>query len=168
MARAQRSSEFHAELVGGKELERALMQLPKRIAKAAIKRALKKAGTPIAEHAQELAPVLYGDLQRRIRVSATLSRRQRRHSRKSGEPTIYIGAGPSREAHLVEFGTGPRQHRSGKSTGQMPAIPFMRPAWDAGHKPALKAFGPLLWREIEKAAKRLARRQARGTAGRRR
>jgi hypothetical protein len=42
----------------------------------------------------------------------------------------------------------------------MPARPFMRPAWEAGKMRALGAFGRLLWVEIEKAAKRLARKQA--------
>ncbi|HHW34337.1 MAG TPA: HK97 gp10 family phage protein [Paracoccus solventivorans] len=32
-------------------------------------------------------------------------------------------------SHLVEHGTGPRQHKDGGSTGAMPAQPFLLPAW---------------------------------------
>ena len=73
---------------------------------------------------------------------------------------VYVGASPARTAHLKEFGTGPRKHKSGKSTGAMPADPFLRPAWEGGHRHALKEFSRLLWEGIEKAARRLAKRQA--------
>ena len=33
--------------------------------------------------------------------------------------------------HLVEFGTAPRYTSDGKFVGKMPAMPFMRNAWDA-------------------------------------
>ncbi|HSH40541.1 MAG TPA: hypothetical protein VK973_00240, partial [Arenicellales bacterium] len=56
---------------------------------------------------------------------------------------------------------GPRRTKSGKSTGVMPAQPFMRPAWDAGKRQALSKFERLLWKEIDKSARNLAKRQAR-------
>lgn len=36
----------------------------------------------------------------------------------------------TRVAHLVEQGTKERRHKSGKSTGRMPASPFMKPAFE--------------------------------------
>lgn len=36
--------------------------------------------------------------------------------------------------HLVEFGTGPRQHASGKSVGTMPASGFFRKSIDEGRR----------------------------------
>jgi hypothetical protein len=43
----------------------------------------------------------------------------------------------------------------------MPAQPFLRPAWDAGKRGVLNEFGRLLWAEIDKAAKRQARKALR-------
>ena len=36
--------------------------------------------------------------------------------------------------HMVEFGTGPRQHASGKSVGTMPASGFFRKSIDEGRR----------------------------------
>lgn len=57
-------------------------------------------------------------------------------TRKSTEiGTVHVG--PRRggghkgyHGHLVEFGTVERFHKSGKSTGIMPKLPFMRPAFE--------------------------------------
>jgi len=158
---------FRVKLEGAAELKEALLGLrlrgSSRIAKNAVRNALLKAGKPIAAHARSLARIRSGQLKRTIRVSTTLSRRQKRTRAKGADPTettVYIGAGPSRHAHLIEFGTGERFWRSGKSTGASQPHPFLRPAWDAGKMRALAEFGRLLWIEIERAAKRLAKRQA--------
>lgn len=42
---------------------------------------------------------------------------------------VTVGNEGARHGHLVEFGTGPRQHKDGGSTGAMPAQPFLMPAW---------------------------------------
>lgn len=160
---------FRAELHGAKELEAALRELPKRIAKSTVRRALVKAAKPIADDARSRVPVVSGDLHRVIQVSTTLSRRQRRSRARGavkGQVDVYIGASPTRYAHLVEFGSGPRRQRStGRFTGQAQPRPFLRPAWESGHRQALNSFARDLWIEIEKSAKRLARRQAKAAAG---
>lgn len=166
---------FRMDLHGAKALEAALRQLPKRIGKGAIRRALKKAVQPIADDAQSRAPVGRDreggeHLRDKIAVGTKLSKRQRRSRARGSDPNrvdVYVGAQPARHAHLVEFGSGPRRTKSGKSTGVMPAQPFMRPAWDSGKRRALRQFEKLLWREIEKSARNLARRQAKAArAGR--
>ncbi|MEO9521715.1 MAG: HK97-gp10 family putative phage morphogenesis protein [Parasphingorhabdus sp.] len=58
-------------------------------------------------------------------------------------------------AHLVEFGTGARVTKSGKSTGTMPAQPFMRPAVEQMTPQFVeqtwsKAAGRNLKRQLEK------------------
>lgn len=152
---------FRMKLVGAKELERNLLALPEITAKRVLTRALLKVSEPIVENAQARSPRHYGKNMSKIVVSATLSRRQRRGTRKeAGVRTVYIGVRPSPVAHLIEFGSGPRYHRSGKSTGVMPAQPFLRPAWDGGKFKALDDFGVILGREIERAATRLARRNS--------
>jgi HK97 gp10 family phage protein len=158
------SRTFRMELRGAKELEAALRELPKRIGKAAIRRALKKVAQPIAEDAKARVAVSSGRLQRRIQVATTLSKRQRRSRARGADPNrvdVYIGAAPARHAHLVEFGSGPRRHKkTRKSVGTMPAQPFLRPAWDAGKHQALDQLERLLWQEIDKAARALRRRLA--------
>ena len=67
-------------------------------------------------------------------------------------------------AHLIEFGSGPRQHKSGKSTGHMPAFPFLRPAWDANKMAVVDLIGAELWSEIERAADRLGKKAAKAAA----
>ena len=76
---------------------------------------------------------------------------------------VFIGATAARFgiAHLLEFGTGPRRQKTtGRSTGEMPAFPFMRPAWESGKRGVLRRFIKYLRVDIEKTAKRLAKRQA--------
>lgn len=166
---ARRSVSPTMKLHGARELEKALRELPRRTGKAAMRRALKKVAQPIEDdaklHAAQAKPELgaHG-----ISISTRLSRRQKRGRRSDRNTTyMYIGAHSARRglAHLFEFGTRFRRHKSGKGTGRMLPKPFMRPAWDR-HKGTLVAtLGRAVWLEVEKSAKRLARRQA--TAARR-
>ena len=65
------------------------------------------------------------------------------------------------KAAIAEFGTGPRYHKkTRKFVGAMPAQPFLRPAWEQHKDQILEDFSKALWIQIEKSAKRLARRQA--------
>lgn len=161
------------EIVGAAELAQALRDLgTDRLIKATLKRALLQAAQPIALDAMSRAPrgksTGHPHMADKISVSATLSRRQ-----KSGEPgastkdteaRVYVGAAPRGPAVLVEFGTGNRKTKSGKSTGSMPAEPFMRPAWEAGKTKALEDFEKMLWEQIAKSAERLAKRTAKAAA----
>ncbi len=45
------------------------------------------------------------------------------------EAFVTVGNPEARHGHLVEFGTVERFHNNGKSTGVMPAAPFLLPAW---------------------------------------
>lgn len=71
-----------------------------------------------------------------VTVARQLLRDARRAERQAGitrpAPPIerFVGVA-SGFATLVEFGTGPRQTKTGKALGIMPAKPFLRPAWDA-------------------------------------
>jgi len=144
---------------GLKELEAALSELPKSTGKAVMRRTLKKAGQPIADHARSLAPddpdTGGDDLKTSIAVSTKLSKRQRGIHKKmfrddKASVEMFVGAGPSPKAHNQEFGNvnhGPQS--------------FMRPAWDAKQGETLEIIKTEMWGEIEKAAKRLARKAAR-------
>jgi HK97 gp10 family phage protein len=138
---------------GLREIEAALHELPKATGKNVVTRVLKKRGEPIANTARANAPVDQGQLRDSIGVSTKLSKRQKRIHRKEGPDDIevFVGAGALPQAHMVEFGTD-----------QMPAQPFMRPAWDKGKEAALEGIGQDLWAEIEKAATRMAKKAAKG------
>ena len=96
--------------------------------------------------------------------SHQLSRRQRRGGGYKVNPNtayVWIGAAPRGPGVLAEFGTGPRYHKkTRKFVGAMPAQPFLRPAWEQHKDQILEDFSKALWIQIEKSAKRLARRQA--------
>jgi hypothetical protein len=158
------------KLEGAKELEAALRELPKRIGKNVIKRALTKAAEPMLRQAQQNAARTKPALgEKGVNLSTVLSRRQKRGIKARDGNTVYLflGANSARWgiAHLIEFGTSMRAHKSGKSTGRMAAQPWLRDAWAAYKQQTLDNFGKYLWQEIDKAAKSLARRQARAARG---
>jgi HK97 gp10 family phage protein len=139
---------------GLRELKAALDELPKATGTNILKRALTEAGQPVARDAAAAAPddpeTGGYDLRTSIKVGTRLSRRQRKRLRKESKVEVYIGAGPLPQAHLQEFGTahhGPQ--------------PFMRPAFDSNKRGMVEAIKASLWREIDKARARLARKSAR-------
>ncbi|MET4634974.1 HK97-gp10 family putative phage morphogenesis protein [Kaistia defluvii] len=160
---------------GLRELEAALSDLPKAVARNTLRRVLKKAGEPIADKARQLAPVKSGKLRDSIVVSPKLGtkagqkefaaameaglgkeaavgamRDARRAAKGEGSfAEMYVGPGRQPHAHLQEFGSvNNRPH------------PYMRPAWDAHKDEALDIIKGDLGGEIMKAAKRVAKRKA--------
>jgi HK97 gp10 family phage protein len=159
---------------GFRELDLALGQLPKSVAKATLVRVLKKAAEPVAEKARQMAPVRpgSGNLKRSISVSTKLknavgkaefsaalraglgvsaARTALRNARRAatGQTFAEIFVGPSTQAphaHFLEFGTS----RHGPQ-------PFMRPAWDAEKDNALRIIRQELGHEIIASAKRIGR-----------
>lgn len=141
------------KIEGLKELDRALGQLPRATAKAALRQVLRDAAEPMARQARQSAPRDEYHLYESIDVSTRLSRRQRGQHREENQPTFQeMFVGTNNPAGVQqEFGN----ERHG-------AQPFMRPAWDAQKKPTLDRIANSLWLRIEQAAQRLARRASRG------
>jgi len=162
-------------LSGFSDLDKALGELPKSIAKGVLVRTLRKAGEPIAEAAREAVPVDRGQLKESIVVSARLKnpvgkaefaaamragmgkaaavgamRDARRAAGGGSFAEMFVGAGALPHAHMVEFGTS-----------RMAAQPFMRPAWDAKRNEALGIIKAEMGNEIIMAAKRIARSKRR-------
>jgi HK97 gp10 family phage protein len=143
---------------GLRELEAALADLPTATGKNVLRRVLNARAQPIADAASSMAPddpATGGhDLRSSIGVSTKLSPRQKGLHRKmfkddKAAVEMFVGAGPLPQAHLQEFGTvhhGPQ--------------PFMRPAWDEGQGQLLDGIAADLWSEIDKAAKRVAKKRA--------
>lgn len=178
---------------GLRELESALSQLEKRATRTAVaRRALKKAGEPVAEAMRALAPEVDGDLRQSITVSTKLASdagkqafhqamkaglgkaaavsamRGARRAAKSAAPPVMMFVGPSTKAfhaHFVEFGTAPHINGGMFKGSQHPGSaprPFARPAWDAQQGTALRLITEELRSEIMKAVKRQAARKAKG------
>ena len=136
---------------GLKELDRALLEMKSSTARGVVRRALTRAAEPIAEDMAARAPRDTGYLAEHIDTGVRLSRRQRSVSRKQSDVEVFAGATRVVQATLAEFGTRDQS-----------AQPFARPAWDAGKMRALADVKSGLADEIEKTAKRAAKRAARG------
>lgn len=155
------------ELLGLQDVEQALYALGQdRLIKNTNRRALLRAARPAAQTAKRLAPggrYSTGRMASKIGVTSTLAQRQRRggkYRKTDNTAHVFIGASPRGPAVLTEFGTGPRFTKAGKFTGAAPAQPFMRPAWEMHKHQILKDYSKEIWIQIERSAKRLARRQA--------
>jgi HK97 gp10 family phage protein len=139
------------KLEGLSELKDTLRTLPDATAKNILRRVGKARLKPIAEQASALAPKRKGKLSRSIVVSTKLSKAQRSQHRKfnDSDVEIFAGASPLVYSHMVEYG----------SIHNKPH-PFMRPAWDAGKDKLFNGIKDDLWKEIEKALARRARKAA--------
>lgn len=147
-----KDSDF-VEMEGLAELQTALRELPDATARNVLRRVAKDALEPIAQRARQLAPVDRGALIFSIGVNNKLTRRQRSQADK-GDPNdvvMYAGAGGLPQAHMMEFGTV-----------DIPPRPFLRPAWDEGKDRLMQSIKDSLWKEIEKAANRAARKAGKG------
>jgi HK97 gp10 family phage protein len=143
------------------EIDKMLAQLPKSMSKTVMRKALKKSAKPIKQAAESAAPEDDGVLKESFEISP-----KRAGSRPRSKNGVYIFVGSTApHAWLVEHGSGPRAHESGKSTGQMPANPFFRNAWDANKNESLKILTKEIEVELLKAAKRLSTRAQSGKLG---
>lgn len=145
---------------GLKQLETTLGELPKALARNALKRVLLKRAKPMADVMRSLAPddpatANTKDLKGSIGAGTKLSARQARLYRKETKDDrqfaeVFIGAGALPQAHMNEFGTV-----------NMKPQPFARPAWDGGKNQLLEGIKDDFWDEIKKTADRYAKKLAR-------
>lgn len=144
-------------LEGFRELEQALMELPRATGKNVLKRIAKGALEPMADDAATNAPDRTGKLAFSVVVSDKRTRRAKRQvpGLRSDEG-VQMFMGPS-------GGLGALQYAAFDEFGTVdtPAFGFMRSAWDAGAMPALDFVKDNLGDEIAKAAARVAKRRAR-------
>lgn len=138
-------------MVGLRELEHALSELPKATGRNVLRRALTKAAEPVVDAWQAKAPRDQGHYAASIHVGTQLTPRQRHDAKKEGKSfaEVYVGtADPAGQQQ--EFGNV-----------NHPAQPSGRPAWEETRDEVLDSFGNEAWSEIDKAAARLARKAAR-------
>ena len=138
------------EVLGLKELDKALTQFTPTKRRAIGRVALDNAGEITAKAARALAPVDEGHLRESITVSGVLSRSQRKAHKRQAEQERFVGPGSHPQAHLREFG----------SDGNAPQ-PYLRPAWAATRNQVLDRISDELWIGIEKAVQQTAKRASR-------
>ena len=148
MAKGSFRIEGLTELVDGM-----LNELPKATSANVVKRALMKAAAPMESDAKQNAPVKTGKLKEKIDIGTKLSKSARKKHPKEMKYEVYVGPPSMSRAIVAEYG----------SVKQSPK-PFMRPAWDANKKSALKDIVSVLSEELEKARQRIARKTARQLA----
>lgn len=133
---------------GFRDLEKALMDLPRVAAKASVRRVLKQAALLFAEAGRENAPAREGNLRASYGVGTRLTKRQRKVAKRESEVEVF--AGPNDPAAIqTEFGN---DHQA--------AEPHLRPAWDAHKVEALDVIKEELAADVEKAVARHQRKAA--------
>ena len=164
-----------AKVDGLLDLDQALKDmaedLGKRSAKGAARRALRAAAQPIHADMVSGAPAHVKDS---VDIGERLTPRQARQARFGGLDRslleLFVGVNyrfgmRGRTAHLFEFGTAQREQAStGRRTGRIRAVPFVRPAWDANRMKALEILRTRLWVEIQKTTERARRKAERAAA----
>jgi len=149
-------------VTGLRQIEAAMDDLTLASGRGVLRRTALKVLQPVAEAAKGLVAKRTENLKNSIGVGIKLTERQaglhRRGFKANPKSSAEAFVGPSydlggggRHGHLVEFGTvnhGPQ--------------PFMRPAWDSQKTDVFDDIKKELWAEISKAAKRAARKRARG------
>ncbi|MFS4583752.1 hypothetical protein [Phaeobacter sp. C3_T13_0] len=142
---------------GVDEIDDSLAALPRAARKPVIRRALKKQLKPVAREANNLWA---GAGQEAFGVSEKLRQSQPKVSPSNTAVTMYVGStNAAPHAHLIEFGTEPRYHKSGKYVGAVAPDPSLGPAWDAHKDQILSGIAEEIGKEIEAT---LNRRSARG------
>ncbi len=147
------------KIEGLRELDAALGELPRATGKNVLRRVARTALQPFADDMTARAPVDDGHLRDSIGVGTKLTRRQASLHRKMfrddrASVEMFAGAGGLPQATQQEFGN--EQH---------PPQPFARPAWDGNQRGILETIKTEISTEIDKAAKRLARKAARLAKG---
>lgn len=150
------------ELLGLKEMQRTLQTLPDALQHSLVTEAMVDAAQPMAAAARAAAPdqdPIGKGIVDHMFVSDKLTESQAAEEPAPRRDEIKVYVGTNRpEATLNEFGTGPRrQQKTGKYVGEMPARPFLRPAFDSTARGVIVAFAAKLKVIVEAAAKRLAR-----------
>lgn len=137
-------------------MDNILAELPKATAKATVERALAVQLQPVADMANSLWP---GADDTAFAVSRNLKRSQQRPEVSATTVTMFVGATRSApHAHLLEWGTEPRFHESGKFVGAVAPAPMLAPAWEAHKEQVIRGLADALRAEIQATIARRAKR----------
>lgn len=133
-------------VAGLRELDKALGQFKPSTGKNVLRRVGVDALEPFDHAWRQNAPYGWGDLQDSGGVGSDVGKRDRRQS------TVEVYAGPGQNPQAIQQEFGNENH---------PPQPSVRPAWDATKDQVLDGVATGLGAEIEKTAKRVAKRAPR-------
>jgi HK97 gp10 family phage protein len=130
------------EIKGLDEIEKRLKQLPQKVAKKVVRKAVREGAKPILKAAQSKVPVKTGALKKSLKVRAMKAKLAK------GGAGVHVGVsdqwfkGDLFYGGMVEFGTK-----------NMPAKPFIRPAYDEKKNEAVKVTVKHLLKGIDDIVK---------------
>lgn len=147
------------EMIGLKELQLQLLELPRKIALKALTNAVRAEALVIKKEAIRLAPTYTGEVSEGHPPPGTLkksiiARRWRKGSNAFRTTFIVNGIGNKNSgsgANRKRIDLAYYWHMVERGTAKMTPRPFLRPAFDAKKEEALKVFQDRLGKEIEKA-----------------
>lgn len=163
---------MRVKLKGFRELDRALSDLGKATARNVLRRVGTAALTPMRNSAKAKVRVDTGTLRDSIRIETAKDAEYAKAARaafKSSGSAAGVKRSRSKGVSLV-LGPSARPKSNAaqnarfqeRGTEKMSAQPYMRPAWDAEKQGALTIIEDQLGAEITKAAKRAAKKAAKG------
>lgn len=149
------ASTINTKVLGLRELERALQQLPAKLQKNVLRGAMRAGGRVFVVEARQLVPTDHGDLRRSIRTSVRIVNGRVTATVKAGGKGAWYG-------HLVEFGHW-KTHTSFQTKDgrwlsgpklEVPTWigpqPFMRPSFDSKAPAAIEAIADYLRKRLTK------------------
>lgn len=146
------------EMQGLRELEKALLDLPKRLERRVLNSALMSGARLMVRDAKQRVPVATGELRRNIRARPD-------RPRDGHTATVIVGVRKLSKAQLFKL----RKKRINTSdpfywrfvefgTSRMAARPFLRPAFESQKVGAVAVIKDALRERIDKEAQKLGRR----------
>ena len=122
------SFEIEIDVRGLEEAPRKIRSILSAVTSEDVENVLLQGARIVRDEAKRRAPVgPTGNLKRSLKA-----KKGKRRGKLFATAFAAVDRKIAPHAHLVEYGTGPRRQKTtGRYTGQMPAIPFFRPAVDA-------------------------------------
>lgn len=115
----------NVRIKASKDVQKMLTELPPKVVKGHMRKALNAGAKPIQAEAQRRAPVKAGELKKQIKIRAGKSRKK-----WAARVKVQIVGGKRDDAFygtMVESGTVERvQKKTGRRTGRSPALKFLR------------------------------------------
>jgi HK97 gp10 family phage protein len=148
------------EVVGGKELERALRRLPLEMQRHALDKMADKAAAVVEEEARRRAP--------RGRTGGLAASIGRARDPEAGLGTWLVGPSAGTKASrkdgfyglFLELGTRERKRKNGGSTGRVRAQHWLKKSLNGARTRATEAMTQEARRQVEQVAARVYRRRA--------
>ena len=141
-------------ITGLDELLKALQSLPKEVARQAIRKPLREGAKIVLAEAKRNVPKgKTGNLKRSLKVRAG--------KRKKGTISIRVVTsegwfkGETYYGGFIEYGTGERFHKSGKSVGTVEARHFIKRAYDTTKDRVRKMMERAIVKNIDQAVREL-------------